>query len=402
MEGKSFMKPTPLTANHTLRPCRGAFLRDPVVLALSLFLVAPMMESQVRIEQRPGEVSHDSVPFAWPTATAAEAGLDPAKLEAAAELAAAGASDSLLVIHDGRLVVERYWNGKTARDVQQTYSGTKSLYALLIGRAIERGYISGLDQPLRELIPEMPDAQAQITFRGVLGMVSGMENSLQIESLGGSGKTQLEIALEREIIAAPFEKYHYNNGAYRLTFTALERASGRSLETLTAEEVLGPLGIDGAFWMRIYALDENGRERFTGYQSIRMTPRDYAKSAQVILDAGMWNGERFLPQAFTDQLAQSPAPEVNPSFGLFFHLNAGDFHRDYGVPDRLERKLIPGAPDDTFLMYGAGGQLVAGIPSLRLVIVRTGGDSGSSLYEADNFFAGLIRGIAEAAAPPSR
>ncbi len=373
-----------------------------MVLALSLFLVAPMIESQVHIEQHPGEVSHDSVPFTWPTATAAEAGLDPAKLEAAVELAAAGASDSLLVIHDGRLVVERYWNGKTAQDVQQTYSGTKSLYALLIGRAIERGYISGLDQPLRELIPEMPEAQAQITFRSVLGMVSGMENSLQIESLGGSGRTQLEIALEREITAAPFEKYHYNNGAYRLTFTALERASGRSLETLTAEEVLGPLGIDGAFWMRIYALDENGRERFTGYQSIRMTPRDYAKSAQVILDGGMWNGERFLPQVFTDEVVQSPAPEVNPSFGLFFHLNAGDFHRDYGVPDRLERKLIPGAPDDTFLMYGAGGQLVAGIPSLRLVIVRTGGDSGSSLYEADNFFAGLIRGIAEAAAPPSR
>jgi len=100
-----------------------------MVLALSLFLVAPMIESQVHIEQRPGEVSHDSVPFAWPTATAAEAGLDPAKLEAVAELAAAGASDSLLVIHDGRLVVERYWNGKTAQDVQQTYSGTKSLLA---------------------------------------------------------------------------------------------------------------------------------------------------------------------------------------------------------------------------------------------------------------------------------
>ena len=113
--------------------------------------------------------------------------------------------------------------------------------------------------------------------------------------------TQLEIALERAVIARPFEKYHYNNAAYRLTFTALERAAGMDLEDLTAAEIFDPLSFGGAHWVRIYAVSEEG-ERFTGYQSVRITPRDFAKSAQVILDRGLWNGERFLSASYVDML----------------------------------------------------------------------------------------------------
>jgi CubicO group peptidase (beta-lactamase class C family) len=355
-----------------------------------------VISAQIRIEQRPGATSGASA-VPWPTSTAGAEGLDEKGLVAAAELAADHGSHSLLVLRHGKLIHESYWQGKTAADLQQTYSGTKSLFVLLVGRAIERGYLSGLDQAVRELVPEMPADQAELSFRSVLGMLSGLENSMAIEGLGRTGKTQLEIALGRSVAAPPFERYHYDNGAYRLLFTALERASGRSLEQLTAEEAFEPLGIAGAYWVRIYAIDEAGNERFTGYQSIRMTPRDYAKAAQVIIDGGMWRGERYLPQSFVNEVVRSATPEVNPSFGLFFHLNAGAFYRDYAVPDRIERKLVPGAPDDTFLMYGSGGQLVVGIPSLELVIVRTGGDAGSSIYDADNFFARLVREIVRAA-----
>ncbi len=161
------------------------------------------------------------------------------------------------------------------------------------------------------------------------------------------------------------------------------------------EEAFVPLSMSGAYWVRLYAV-EGDDERFIGYQSIRMPPRDFAKSAQIILDGGIWNGERYLPEGFVRELVLSPAPDVNPSFGLFHHLNAGAFYRDYSFPDRLERKLVPGAPDDTFLMFGSGGHLTVGIPSLELVIVRTGSPQGS-LYAEGNVFAELIRRIAEAA-----
>ena len=73
------------------------------------------------------------------------------------------------------------------------------------------------------------------------------------------------------------------------------------LEDLTAAEIFDPLSFSGAHWMRIHAVGEE-EERLAGYQSVRMTPRDFAKPAQVILDRGMWNGERFLSASYVDML----------------------------------------------------------------------------------------------------
>ena len=234
-----------------------------------------------------------------------------------------------------------------------------------------------------------------------MAMESGVANSPEIEAMGQTGQTQFDIAISREVTRPPFQYYHYNNAPYRLLFTALERASDRSLEALTIEEVFEPLDFNGAYWVRLYAVDEaasgNDAERFTGYQSIRMTPSDFAKSSQIIIDDGLWQGRRYLPAAYTRALVAAPSPEANPSFGLFHHLNAGDHYHDFAWPDRIERKLVPGAPDDTFLMFGSGGQVTVGIPSRQLVIVRTGPNHGS-IYEADNYIARLIRQVADAAA----
>lgn len=339
--------------------------------------------------QRQGEIyrAPEGVPT-WSTAAPSEVGIDAGRLDLAFEFARDNESDSLLVLRYGKLVQEGYWNGKSARSVQQTLSGTKSVFALLTGRLIERGILTRLEQPLCEVIVELPDRLRQVTFENIMAMQSGVANSPEIEELGGTGETQLEIALGREIEAEPFTKYYYNNAMYRLLFTAVERASGRSLEELTRDEVFGPLGFDGAYWLKLYAVDE-AREVFRGYQSICMTPRDFAKSSQVILDRGRWRGQRYLPESFISRLTTVARAEANPSFGLFHHLNAGSYYRQRLVPERIDRKLVPGAPDDTFLMFGAGGQITVGIPSLDMVLVRTG--DGVSLYEAQNTVATLVK-----------
>jgi CubicO group peptidase (beta-lactamase class C family) len=350
-----------------------------------------------KIIQRPGRAHTASDEISWPRSTAYDARMDETALDVASRFAAENKADSLLVIRNGALVIERYWNGKSANDLQQTYSGTKSLFAMMIGRAIMRGYLRGLGHSVRDFVPEMPADQAQLTFRSVLAMQSGMENSPEIGALGQTGLTQLEIALQRKIVAPPFQRYYYNNAAYRLPFTALERAASIDLEALTEAEVFSPLSFGNAHWMRLYAVEATS-ERFTGYQSIRMTPRDFAKSAQVILDEGVWRGQRFLPANFTKSLVQAPNSSVNPSFGLFHHLNGGAFFRDIAKPEPpIAGPLVPGAPDDMFFMYGNGGQIVAGIPSLRLVIVRTGQDGGVSIYTPANHFAKLMKLIADAA-----
>jgi CubicO group peptidase (beta-lactamase class C family) len=131
-----------------------------------------------RIEERAGRVRVGGAETHWPSSTPRDQGFDAATLEGAEALAGRHKAHSLLVIRNGRLVLERYWNGKSQADLQQTCSGTKSVFSLLVGRAIERGYLRDLEQPIRELVPEMPEAQTEITFRSVLAIRSGMENSI--------------------------------------------------------------------------------------------------------------------------------------------------------------------------------------------------------------------------------
>ena len=340
------------------------------------------------VEQRRGRVHHGREPYLWPARDPAQLGIDPTRVEAVASFARAHEAESLLVLREGELILERYW-GRQGGDLQQTYSGTKSLFSLLVLRLIANGALAGLDQPIRDLIPEREDPQGQLTFRSIMAMQSGLENSPQIESLGETGLTQLEIGLQTPIVAPPFTTYYYNNAGYRLLFTALERATGMDLEALTETQLFEPLGFGSAHWQRLYWFDGN-IERFQGYQSICMAPRDFAKSAQVIVDDGLWHGERFVDEGLCRELVKAPSPGDNPSFGLFHHLNAGSWFRAYVEPKRLERKLAPGCPDDLFLQYGAGGQMVAGSKSLRLVVARTGRDDGSSIYPRENHFIHLL------------
>ena len=350
------------------------------------------MADNISVFMEPGTIFNGGKKFSWPTATPESAAMNPDLIGEAASIAEDYNSGSLLILRDGKLVHEQYWNTKTAEDLQQTYSGTKSIFSLLLGRVIERGYIEHFDQNVRDFIPEMPKAQGQLTFHNVLAMMPGTLNvTAEVEGAGAKGITHLETALTREVVALPFARYSYNNSAYRLLHTALERASGKTLEDLTVEEIFDPLSFtEGTHWVLNYATSADRGDIFLGYQSIKMTPTDFAKSAQIILDHGKWQGEGFVDPDYADNLIKVQRPEINPSFALFHHINGDAFCQMDGA--KIPHKLLPGAPDDTFLMYGSRGQIVAGIPSLDLVVVRTG-DHEESIYHKNNFIAGMLARI---------
>ncbi|MFP6584246.1 MAG: PQQ-binding-like beta-propeller repeat protein, partial [Candidatus Hydrogenedentota bacterium] len=229
----------------------------------------------------------------------------------------------------------------------------------------------------------------QLTFRNILAMESGLEQSREMDAQDAKrGLSQFEVVMERGVSHEPFEKYIYNNAGYRLLFTAMERASGKSIPELTHEELFGPLSMDGAYWVDLVA---DGKHK--GYQSIRMRPVDLLKVGQVMLDGGMWQGERYLSQSFINELAKAPAPKANPSYGLFWHLNSGDFFLSFYESDRIDGQLMPGTPDDAITNFGSRGQLITAIPSLGLTWVRTGPDIPTSLWQKDSYVARLSAAI---------
>ena len=351
------------------------------------------MAEDIQVSMQPGTIFFGGGRFSWPTAELAAVRMDPTIISSAAAIAQRYNSDSLLILRHGKLVYEQYWNGKTRNYFQQTYSGTKSIFSLLVGRVIQRGYVEHFDQKVRDFVPEMPGSQGQVTFHNILAMMPGTLNATaEVEGAAAKGVTHLDTALTRKVVALPFARYSYNNSAYRLLHTALERASGKTLEDLTVEEIFQPLSFsEGTHWLLHYATTQKKSDVFLGYQSIKMTPTDFAKSAQIIIDHGKWQGENFVDPNYADNLIQVQRPEVNPSFALFHHINGDAFCQMDGK--NIPRKLLPGAPDDTFLMYGNGGQIVAGVPSKDLVVVRTGNHQ-ETIYHKNNFIARLLGKIA--------
>ena len=331
-------------------------------------------------------------PAPWTAADAEAAGFDTAQLEHAARLAETTHADALLVIRRNRIVFERYWNGRTPEDVQQTYSTTKGAFSLLVGRVLARGDIDSLDQPIIDFVPELAgQTREKVTFRNVMGMESGLAQWPALDRADReAGRSQLEAVLARGMTHRPFEYFIYNSAAYRLLFTALERATGLSLPTLTQEELFAPLGMTGAYWVALQDTD-----RSLGYQSIRMRPRDIAKLGQVMLDDGRWNGTPYLPASYIKLLQTAPAPKVNPSYGLFWHLN-GKFYLSYRESDYRKSRLLPGSPPDTIANFGNGGQIVVIVPSLDLVWVRTGQQIPTNIWAQNSTVAQLATAIVAA------
>ena len=386
--------PTRPTAGRGRRSLRRGFLRLTIAAALALGPVAAGAQSPSRQVGAEPWAGPDTAP--WPTGDAAEAGFDPASLERLAHLAETTHADALVVIRRGRLVFERYWNGRGPDDVQQTYSSTKGAFAFLVGRVLARGDIASLDQPIVEFVPELAGQTRDLmTFRSVMAMASGLAQwpALDREDRA-AGRSQLEAVFARGMTHAPYDYFIYHNAAYRVLFTALERATGMSLPDLTRAELFEPLDMTGAYWVELRADD-----RRLGYQSIRMRPRDLAKIGQVLLNGGVWNGRPYLPADYVAQLVTAPAPKANPSYGLFWHLNAGDHYLSYRESDFVHARLLPGTPPDAVANFGNGGQIVVIVPSLDLVWVRTGRRIPSNIWTPGGTVAQLSAAAAAAVKP---
>lgn len=379
------MKPQP--SPTTFRLCVLVFI---IVLGLA---AVPANDSTAQIRQVATAPWSGTDAHPLETVSPDAAGMDAQQLQSAAAIAHAGNSDSLVVLRKGKIVFQKYWNGKTADDVQQMYSATKSPFSFVVGRAIKKGYIKSLDQRLVDFVPELyGKGREALTFRNVMAMESGLEQSRAMDTRDGQRQlSQLEAVLERAVTKEPYTWYHYNNAAYRALFTALERASNMTIPELTRQELFEPLGMKGAYWVE---LREGGPLK--GYQSIRMRPQDLAKVGQVMLNHGRWGGKRYLPRRYVKRLSHAPAAEANPSYGLFWHLNRGAFFLSYFESDRMEGNLMPGTPGDAIANYGSRGQLIVAIPSLDLVWVRTGQEIPSTIWEPNSFVTKLSAAVVDA------
>ena len=303
-------------------------------------------------------------------AIGAQVTLDPRGLAAAEMYADKMRTVALLVYHRGALRYEKYWPGFDAATRTNPNSMHKGVLALLIGAAIADGYIDSVDARASHWIEAWRGtAQRDITVRELLQMSSGLE----VPVFGTWRATRILFGsdLERGVLALgtetkPGSEFQYNNASSQILVMILERATGKPYARYLSERLWQRLGnADAGLWLdRI-----GGAPR--GFCCLFATARDWLRVGRLILDEGRVGEEVVIPAAWIRAMA-TPSPH-NPNFGM--HVWLGSPPGKERIYNRHTIKSFHSArfaAEDILYIDGFGGQRVYIIPSLELVIVRTG------------------------------
>ncbi len=305
-------------------------------------------------------------------------GLDEAALDRLVERAAKSASDALIVLQDGALVVEEFFD--KPRGPIEAMSATKSLVALAFGRLLADGRLDSLDAPVHRFYPEWKQGRkAAITLRHLLTQRSGLQcERVTVPEIYGSPDF-VQLALCAELVEDPGTTFRYNNKACNLLAGLVQRISGKRMDVLIGEEIFAPLGITDWSW----SLDASGNPH--AMSGLQIRPEDLAKIGLLMLDRGAWNGVRVLPESFVDEAVHdqvSPIPDaernaevLDPGFawhyGLLWWVNET---AEQAITDGLLAEWRrTGAPEE-FVTKMAALKELRGAELERRVLEAAGGE----------------------------
>lgn len=193
----------------------------------------------------------------------------------------------------------------------------------------------------------------------------------------------------------PGTYFEYAQTTVTLLAAVVQRAVGEDLQTYAQRELFDPLGIPRHHWN--WSRDAKGQTH--GYAFLFMPPKHLARFGQLMLQEGAWHGRQLVDAAYIRELGA--ATPTNGGYGFLAWTNAGGSMITATAPSRrvLDEPFITSAPADTYAFVGFMGQLIVVIPSLDMVIVRTGfpGNTNPDLHslltskEGDMDYEGMRR-----------
>jgi CubicO group peptidase (beta-lactamase class C family) len=325
-------------------------------ILLTFFLVSSCDQSTGPTKNEcVGEASY------WECASPEEVGLDQELLEAGDEfLRSVPYVHSVLVIKDDALVFERYYNGNWAEREHNIYSVTKSILSVLVGIAIEQGYISGLDLKAMDYFQEYANLEGldartdDITLEHLITMRGGFES--EGENMWDdyiNSPDWFEHLFQRDMVDDPGARMHYTSFSSHMIAKILVETTGQSVLSYAEDNLFTPLGIDVAEWNQ----DPLGYE--FGGANLWLTPREMARFGYMALKGGTWGNQRIVSENWLEQSAQyitrwrdDYSWGAMDSLGYGYHWWLGNMH---GHPLRMA--------------LGYGGQLILIFRELDMIVV---------------------------------
>lgn len=269
---------------------------------------------------------------------------------------------SLIVLHAGRTVYERYYSS-SPEDYHQVFSITRGIMSTLVGIAIAEHDLPGLDTPLAELLPEYADRMSDRAARATLGQLLTNTGGF---GFGMSPRGDAVEHILKEQDWEPGRAFRYSNASAHLTSAVLTRATGQTALQYARAKLFRPLGIASrnadqgvirdldlaALQAPGFGWAQDGMGNSNGALGLRLRGRDLAKIGLLHLAGGRWDGQRVLPRtwvraATTDQVG---APLDQVGYGYLWWTGPGR--------------------EPVFQLLGHGGQLLKVWPERDLVVVH--------------------------------
>jgi CubicO group peptidase (beta-lactamase class C family) len=299
-------------------------------------------------------------------------------------------TQAFLVIQDGEVLYERYFNDTERDSIVTSFSVAKSFTSALVGIAIEEGYIGGVDDPITDYLPELAERDPRfesITLRHLLMMASGLEYQANRSLLfdGDDPLTtyypdQRQTTLNNtQIVDPPGEYFRYNKYHPQFLGMVLERTTGMPVTAYLQARIWDPLGMEfGGSW----SLDseKSGFEKMETGVNARAV--DFAKFGELYLNGGQWRGQRVVPETWVlESTAPDTHSEAEAYYPEWFAARPGDAYYKY-----LWWGMARDDGSYDFMAEGDKGQFIYVSQQNGLVIVRNGINYGIPLNEWVDLF----------------
>ncbi len=297
---------------------------------------------------------------------------------------------SVLIFRNNKLVSESYFDGWHRDRLHSLRSDSKSFISTLVGIAIDKGQIKDVEQKVFDFFPEYAALKnvknEEMKLKHVLTMTAGFDWYEKFPFLNNLQNDEFAIELNDDRIGYLFKKpiatpvgsqFLYNSAMPVLQSAIIKKATGEKADIYAKKYLFDPLNITDFYW----------RMNADGYVSIAplyLRPRDMAKLGQVFLDGGKWKGKQIISANWVTTASST----IINNTSTFSGSGPGT---GYGYNWWTEKLYINNNTIliNSFVAEGYGGQYIFVVPSLRAVVVFTGGNYG--IYQSAPF--GLMQNV---------
>ena len=300
----------------------------------------------------------------WLVSTPEDEGMDPMLVaELYYEAAELETLYGVLVVKNGRLIAEDYFNEGSAEQKALIQSVSKSYISALVGIALEQGCLTSVDQKMIEFFPEFADQitdarKNQITIQDMLQMRAGYpdEETDQAYLDALYWGEYPELIVDFPLVNDPGAGFNYSNLTFNWLAIILSRACEADFKSFAQTHLFAPTDTEVGDWLQ----DRDGH--YIGSGGIHVTARDAAKFGLVYLNNGVYDGKQIVPAAWVQDSLQTYSEDAR-DYGM--SLSFRDMGYGYGW------WTARAGDHHVSFAWGHGGQLIVLLDELDMVIVTT-------------------------------